>query len=444
MTPMTLMTPVKTSPRARTLILALAMASATLAPPAALAQQDNTLYVIQNARIHTLAGPPIENGAVLIRNGKIEAIGDNLNIPPGAEYIDGTGLDVYPGFFDAATGLGLGEIGQVPATVDRSELGRYNPQLEAYRAIHPSSEHIPVTRANGTTHAMSFPTGGVIPGQGTVIHLDGWTVEEMVIERRSVMVVQWPNLRTRTFDFSTFSVRNRPFKEAEKNYKDRIAELGEWFEAARHYAQATKSAKADVALNRKLEALLPVLDGAMPVLIMANRERQMKDAIEFAEKQGVRFILGGATDAWKIKDLLKEKDVPLILGGTQRLPGHEDEPYDRPFTLPGELHRAGIRFAIATYGSAHARTLPYEAGNAVPYGLPADEALKAITLYPAQILGVSDRFGTLAKGKVANIIVTNGDPLEITTEIRYLFINGKPVSTDNKHKRLYEKYRARP
>ena len=419
------------------------VAVAILSAPAA-AQQSGATYAIQNARIHTLEGPVINNGAVLIRNGKIEAVGDNVNIPPGADVIDGTGLDVYPGFFDAATGLGLSEVGQVAATVDRSELGRYNPQLEAYRAIHPSSEHIPVTRANGTTHALSFPTGSGIPGQGTVIHLDGWTVEEMAIQRRGVMVVQWPNLQTRRFNRRTFSVDNQSFKEAEKNYKDRIAELEEWFEAARHYAQATKSATADVARNRKLEALLPVLNGTLPVLVLANRKREMTSAIEFAEKQGIRIIIGGATEAWKIKDLLKEKDIPLILGLTQRLPGHEDEPYDRPFTLPGELHEAGIRFAIATYDSAHARTLPYQAANAVPYGLPADEALKAITLYPARILGLGDRLGTLAKGKIANIIVTNGDPLEITTEIHYLFINGKPVSTDNKHKRLYEKYRARP
>ena len=428
-----------------------------LATPA-LAQSRGSVYAIRGAKIHTLAGPAIENGTVVIRDGKIAAVGADVRVPRNAQVIDGTGLEVYPGLFDSFGRLGLTEVGSVPATNDANEMGRYNPQLEAYRAIHPPTEHIPVTRANGITHAVSAPgsagggfgggfsTGGAgIPGQATLIGLDGWTVEEMAIERSIAMVLQWPTLQTRSFNFATFSFTTRPFNEVKKEYEERVQEIADWIEAARHYAQATQRGSAgSTERNLKLEAMLPVIEGKLPVIVMASNKRAILDAMEFAEEHKLKIVIAGATEAWKVKDKIKEKNISLILGRTQTLPRREDDPYDRPFTAPAELSAAGIKFAFATFDSAHARTLPHEAGNAVAYGLPWEEAIKALTLYPAQILGVDDRLGTIEAGKIANLIVTTGDPLEITTEVRYLFINGKQTSTDNKHRRLYEKYRARP
>ena len=182
----------------------------------------------------------------------------------------------------------------------------------------------------------------------------------------------------------------------------------------------------------------------MPLLILAQGAREIRHAVEFTKEQGVKMILLGGNEAWKVKELLAENGVPVILGPTQRLPGEEDDPYDRPFTTPGELHAAGVTVAFASFGSSNSRLLPYEAGHAVGYGLPQDAAIRAITLVPAQLFGLEADFGTLEEGKVANLIVVNGDPLEIRTEVEHVFVNGVPVSLDNRHLRLYEKYRSRP
>ncbi|MCI0402259.1 MAG: amidohydrolase family protein [Acidobacteria bacterium] len=413
-------------------------------------------YAIQGAKIYTLAGLPIENGTVVVRDGKIAAVGANVQAPAGAQVIDAKGLQVYPGLFDSYSRLGLTEIGAVSATVDISELGEYLPHLVAYTAIHPASDHIPVARANGITHAVSAPGGGgggfgggaggaVIPGQPTLIQLDGWTVEEMTLRKSVGMILNWPSMQTRTFDFATFEFRQRPFTDVKKEYEEKVAKLEEWMETARHYAQAAKQQwPAGFERDQKLEALVPVVKGEMPVIVLANSERDIKNALEFVAKHKLKAILAGARDGWKVKDEIKKAGVPVILSATQALPSEEDDPYDTPFTNPGELHAAGIKIAIATFDSSDSRTLPYEAANAVPFGLPWEEALKAITLNPAQILGVGDQLGSIEVGKVANLIVTNGDALELQTEFKHVFINGRPVSTMNRHLQLYEKYRSRP
>lgn len=428
--------------RIATLLMAVLFVGALLAP---LAFAQARAYAIRGAKIYTLAGPPIENGTVVIRDGKIAAVGKDVAIPSGAQVINASGLQVYPGLFDSVSRLGLMEIGQVAATVDINELGDYNPQLLAATAVHPASEHIPVARANGITHAVSAPGGGVLSGQASLIHLSGWTIEEMAIQPSVGMILNWPTLQTRSFDFATFSLRERPFSEAKKEYEERVAALEDWLEAARHYVQAAeKGSPANFTRDLKLEALARVVKGELPLIVMANNHRDIKNAVEFAEKQKLKLIIAGGGEAWKVKDLLKQKNIPVILRPTQTLPQEEDDPYDRPFTAPGELHAAGVKIAFATFDSSDSRTLPYETANAVPYGLPWEEALKAITLYPAQILGVADRLGTIEVGKLANLIVTDGDPLSIPTQVRYLFIQGQLTSTDNKHKQLYEKYRARP
>ena len=435
-------------------LLLLLLAGVLSGTPAS-AQQTAKAYAIQGAKIYTLAGPPIENGTVVIREGKIAAVGQGVAVPAGAQVIDARGLEVYPGLFDSVSQLGLTEIGAVPATVDTTEVGEFNPQLVAATAVHPASEHLPVARANGITHTLSAPgtslfgffTGGaaVIGGQASLIHLTGWVIDEMLIRRSVAMVVNWPTMRTETFDFSTFTFRRRPFTEVKQEYEKKVNELTDWLERARHYAQTLeKGSRDNFERDLKLEALVPVVKGELPVLVLANNNRDIRNAIEFCEKQKLKMILAGGAEAWKVKDLLKEKKIPVILGPTQTLPGEEDDPYDKPFAAPGELHAAGIKIAFATFGASNSRRLPYQAANAVPYGLPHDEALRAITLYPAEIFGVADRLGTIEPGKIANLIVTNGDPLEIQTELRYLFIQGQLTSTDNKHRQLYEKYRARP
>ena len=415
------------------------------------------VYALKDAKVFTLAGPPIENGTVVIRDGKIAAVGPQADVPSDAQVIDAKGLEVYPGIFDSATTLGLAEIPAVSATVDTTDVGNFNPQLVAMTAVHPPSELIPVARANGITHAVAAPLGGgggfrgggggaVITGQASAIHLAGWTVEEMLIRRSVAMVVNWPTLETRSFDISTFSMRERPFTEVKQEYDKRVFELTDLLDRARHYAQAMeKGSSQNYDRDLRLEALVPVVQGKLPVLVVANQKRAIRDAIEFCDKQKLRMILGEGSESYKVKDLLASKHIPVILGHTQELPQDEDAPYDQSYATPGQLRAAGIKVAFASFGEASfVRRLPYQAANAVAYGMPYDEALKAVTLYPAQILGLDDELGTIAPGKTADIIVTDGDPLAIPTQVRYLFIKGVLTSTDNKHLRLYEEYRKRP
>lgn len=425
-------------------------------------QSSGTSYAIRDATIHTLAGEPIERGTILIRDGRIAGVGRKLRIPEGTEIIDAKGLDVYPGMIDAFSFLGLTEIRSVRATVDIEERGDFNPHLKAIIAVHPASEHIPVTRANGITHALVVPgtgsgvnllrpsvsgAGSLMPGQASIVHLDGWTWEEMQIESGSAVVLVWPTIRVRARGAQgppSPDSRSESYKKLKKAYDARIAELERWIESARHYAKTSKIASDAQEPDSRMEALLPVIEGRKPILVIANRDRAIRNAVAFAEKHKLKMILAGGFESWKVTDLLKEKDIPVILPPTQALPGHEDHPYDKPFAIASELHKAGIRFAFGTFSSANSRLLPYEAAGAVAFGLPREEALRAVTLYPAQILGIDDRFGTIEEGKVANLIITDGDPLEILTHIKYLFIQGRLTSTDNKHQRLYEKYSQRP
>src|SRR5882762_5543523 len=405
-------------------------------------------------KIFTLAGSAVEDGTLIIHDGKIAAVGVGLDIPAGAQVIDATGLQVYPGFFDSITQMGLREIGAVSATVDSNETGSYNPDVVAATAVSPSSEHIPVTRAAGITQVLAVPgsggfdsagSGGVIGGQASAIHLAGWTIDEMLIKKSAAMVLNWPEIETRTFDFATFSRKEKPYSDAKQEYDKQVNEITDWLERARHYAQAMeKGSVARYDRDLKLEALTPVVRGELPLLVFADRSREIRAAADFCDKQRLRMILAGGSEAYKVKDLLRSKGVPVILRPVLTLPLDEDDPYDRLLSQPAELAAAGVKFAFASFDNSFARRLGQNAANAVAYGLPYDEALKAVTLYPARIFGLDGQIGTLEQGKLANIIVTNGDPLELTTDVKYLFIKGQLTSMDNRHLRLYEKYSKRP
>lgn len=413
-----------------------------------------TTYAITHAKLVTLAGPPIEDGTVVIKDGKIAAIGAAAEIPAGAQVIDAKGLQVSPGLFDPVTQMGLSEIGAVSATVDSAETGSINPDVVAATAVFPSSEHIPVTRASGITEVLSVPGSGgfdsggnrgLLAGQASAIHLAGWTMDDMQIKKSAAMVINWPIIVTRTFDFATFSRKEKPYAEAKQEYEKQVNQLTDVLDSARHYAQARgHGGPSDFERDVKLEALVPVVRGQLPVLVFADRAHDIKNAVEYCDKQKLRMILAGGEEAYKVKDLLRSKDIPVILRPVLTEPGEEDDPYDRLLTQPAELTAAGVKIAFASFDNSFARRLGQNAANAIAYGLSPEEGLKAVTLNPAQMFGLADQLGTLQVGKVANIIVTNGDPLELTTDVKYLFIKGQLTSLDNRHKRLYEKYMNRP
>jgi imidazolonepropionase-like amidohydrolase len=423
-------------------------------PQVASAQDKSPTYAITHAKIFTLSGATIDDGTVVIQNGKISNVGAAVDTPPGAQVIDGKGLQVYPGLFDPVTQMGLREIGAVRATVDSSETGPFNPDVVAAEAVLPSSEHIPVTRAAGITEVLAVPASGgmdsggptgILGGQASAVHLSGWTINDMLLKRSVAMVLNWPEIETQTFDFSTFTKKQKSYSDAKQEYEKQVNELTDLLERARHYAQALgHGSPGDFQRDVKLDALVVVTRGELPVLVFADKARDIRNAVEFCEKQKLKMILGGGAEAYKVKDLLRSNNIPVILGPTLTLPREEDDPYDRLLTQPAELLAAGVKFAFGSFDNSFSRRLGQQAANAVAHGLPYDEALKAVTLYPAQIFGLADQVGTLDSGKIANVIVTNGDPLELTTEVRYVFIKGQLTSLDNKHKALYEKYLKRP
>ncbi|MDA2923588.1 amidohydrolase family protein [Acidobacteria bacterium AH-259-L09] len=407
-----------------------------------LVRADGT-YALRDAKIVTVSGSTIERGTVVIQDGLIVDVGIKVSIPRGAQVINARGLTVYPGLFDANTRIGLTEIRRVAETNDYSEMGEYMPHLLAFTAVHVESEHIPVARVNGITQVLTRPVGGTIPGQGAIISLEGWTPHEMEIRRHGAMLLDFPSVLSVRFS-------RRRYSEIKKEHEEKIRQLKELFAKARHYMQARIRFKPEeISASRffpdkQLEALIPVLKGEQPVLIEANSHVDIKNAVKFAQGEKLNYILLGASDAWKVADFLKENKARVILGPRQSLPGREDDPIDIIYRTPAILHQHGVPFAIATGDSAKVRNLQYEAGNAVAYGLPYQAALRSITLTPAEFLGVAQVVGSIEKGKKANLVVAQGDILEYQTPIRHLFINGKPVSLETKHTRLYHKYLNRP
>jgi imidazolonepropionase-like amidohydrolase len=408
---------------------------------APLGAADEASFLLRGGTIHTVSGDDIENGAVLVTKGKIEDVGPKVVAPKGVRIIDVKGLHVYPGMIDSGTEIGLSEVPSVMETNDTRELGDFNPQLRALVGVNPASEHIPVTRVNGITSVITAPQGGILCGQAALIHLDGWTWEEMAIAGSVAMRMRFPTFQPSAPRPS--SQARVPFRELERTHARQMRELEELFESARRYQKAKAAGTPGFEPDMKLDALLPVIDEKQPLLVAAVRERAIREALRFAEKEKVRIILEGPVEAWKVAGELKSKNIPVILGPTLALPLNEDDPYDKAYTLPGELYQAGVKFAFGTFSVCQSRNLPYQAAMAVAFRLPYKEALKAVTLNAAEIWGAGDEIGSIDKGKWADLMVTDGDPLETRTQVKQLFIRGKAVSLDNKQKQLYEKYLER-
>jgi imidazolonepropionase-like amidohydrolase len=414
----------------------------------ALAQTRSDTYAIRNARIVTVTGPVIEKGTVVISKGKIAAVGANVAIPQGASSIDATGLSIYPGLIDAGSELGLTEIGSVAGSVDTTELGDNNANIHVDVALHPDSSHIGVTRVNGITSALTAPRGGTIAGQSAVINLDGWVPREMVVKSPVAMHINWPGAQGRGFEFGGPGPQ-RAVAEVRKEQDRQIETVKKILRDANAYGDAKDARAKDPSLPKqdvdlKLEALIPVVRGEMPVIINANTERDINNAIAFADEMKLKMILAGGVEAFRVASKLKARNIPVIVGPVLRMPNREDDAYDAAFANAGLLSKAGVKIAFQTQESAEARDLPYHAGMAAAFGLPKEEALKAVTIYAAEILGVADRIGSIEVGKLANLIVTDGDPLEIRTHLKHLFINGRAIPLTSRHTELYEKYKARP
>ncbi len=399
--------------------------------------------VIVNATIHTVSGPVIEKGTIVFDKGKITAVGANVSIPQNAEVIEATGKHVYPGLISSGTYIGLTEISAVRASNDRDEVGRINPNVRAEAAFNPESELIPVARANGITTIVTAPTGGLISGTSAAMMMDGWTWEEMTLKAPAALYVQWPDMNISRGRYGIRSEDDQK-KEREKQLKD----LSNTFEEARAYMLAKKAESQKGIpyhdMDTRWESMIPVLERKIPVVVYATDMQQIQAAVAWAGQQNVKLIIGGGYDAWRVADLLKKNNVPVLAGGIFRIPGRRFERYDEAYVLPKKLFESGIQFAIlGEEDAAHERNLPYQAAMAAAYGLPKDEALKAITLYPAQIFGIADKVGSLEVGKDATLLVTSGDPLEIICSVEMEFIQGRKIDLSSKHTMLYEKYKEK-
>jgi imidazolonepropionase-like amidohydrolase len=418
------------------------------------AAADNSV-LIRNVTIHPVTAPDIPNGAVLVVEGKIAEVGTRVGGHPAARVVDGHGLQLYPGLINAATNVGLEEIEALRDSVDLDEIGMFNPDVRAEVAWNPSSEHIEVTRASGITTVISLPGSGarsfrggpgtVISGQGALMHLEGWTWEEAAIKPSAVMDMMFPQVQTIPRRFAAFLGQpNRSYQEEERQYREHLKQIGEFFEDARRYERAKATPGPDFQRDIKLEAMIPVIEGKTPLLVRAEREQMIKDAVAFADKEKVRIIIADPREIGSTGPLLKQHNIPVVLGKTFQLPMRDDDPYDAPYTLPNDFYKAGVKICFGTFDVEFARNVPFEAAQAVAFGLPREEALKGLTINSAEILGAGDELGSIAKGKLADLILTDGDPMQAKTNIKEMFIAGREVSLESRHTREYEKWMKRP
>jgi imidazolonepropionase-like amidohydrolase len=394
---------------------------------------------LKGATIHPISGPDIASGTIVFDKGKITAIGPDVPAPAGAEVIDVSGKHVYPGLISANSVLGLIEIGAARATVDIAETGPINPNARAVSSINPDSELFLVARSNGILIVHTVPEGGLVSGQSAILRMDGWTPEDMTVRSPAAMHLRWPNLTIDHDPQARKSVRDQQ-KEIDKAVK----QIRDSFQSARAYWQARKSGAAPSKSDLRWDAMMPVFDGKLPLFVHGNTAAQIEAILAWAKEMQLKITLVGGQDAWQMASQLKESDTPVIITLSTALPPRRDDAYDSVFANAARLHEAGVRFCMAMNGrrseAPHERNLPYEASMAAGFGLPKDEAIKSVTLYPAQLLGIEDQLGSLQPGKSATLIVTTGDPLDFPTKIESAYIDGRKIDLTNRQTRLRDKY----
>jgi imidazolonepropionase-like amidohydrolase len=408
-------------------------------------KQKKPIAII-GATIHPVSGAEISNGTILFDKGTITAIGLNVAIPANAERINATGKHVYPGLISAVSNLGLVEIPLgAPGTDDLGESGSINPNARAEVAVHPESELIPVARSAGFTIAGVAASGGMISGTAAAMMLDGWSWEDMLLKGGLGLVVQWPDVVYRPPQ-NPFSTQTK--EDWLKNRDTQLKNLRDAFAQARAYRVA-KQSESQKSIpyhdsDKRWESMIPVLEGKTPVWVLADDIAQIQAAITWAEQENVKLVIVGGQDSWRVASHLKAKNIPVIVAGTLSGPGQRWEAYSSAFSLPKKLADAGVAFCIAgSYGgdnAANTRHIRHHAAIASAYGLSKEDALKSITQYAAQILGIADRVGSLEVGKDATLILTNGDPLEWETTVDQVFIQGKNCDMRDRQKQLLEKY----
>lgn len=407
------------------------------------APTEGPIVAITNARIHPVTSPTIERGTLVIRGTRILAVGADVPVPAGAKVIDAKGADLYPGWIDAASTLGIVEPGPGGWYNDVSEMLDYNAHLRTRVAYKADSDAIAIARTNGVTAAAIVPSGGIIGGDIPVMNLDGWTWEEATVRSSIGLVLRFPGLGSGGgggAGGSAAPAREQTYDDLKKDRAKKLDEIAAIFEDARAYAKAGPGRTVDWTLD----ALGPVVSGQQPLVIVTSSDADIREAVAFAERLKVRLVLTAGPEAALAAPLLAAKKVPVILTGALTLPSRDDLFHAASYQAAAVLARAGVTFAFSSGGdTTSVRLLPYDVAMAVAWGLDRDEAIRAMTIRPAELLGVSDVMGSLEPGKLANFFIASGDPLEIRTAVTHVFINGRDVGISDRHRELYEKWMAR-
>jgi imidazolonepropionase-like amidohydrolase len=395
-------------------------------------------FALTNATIETVTKGTLTNTTLLISNGKIIGVGQNLSIPQGTEVIDCKGLLIYPGMIDAGTNLGLNEISAIARTTDYSEIGEVIPQMKALTAINPNASAIPVTRVSGVTTTLSIPTGGMLPGTAALINLHGYTPDQMYAGFEGI-VLSFPNTGRRGF------FDRRTDEEIKKATDKAMKSLNDVWEKAVQYHKLDSATKTKAGYYPELQALLPVLRGEQSLLVEVNAAKDISAAMKWLKEKNIKKpILTGVAEGWRVADEIAKANIPVIAGGVLELPTRDYDRYDKAYANAGLLKKAGVKVAIKSESSNNNyRNLPYHAGFAVAYGMNKGDALKAVTIVPAEILGVADKLGSIEVGKSATFFVCNGDPFETKTQVSHVFIEGWQMPMVSRQTELYNEFLKR-
>ncbi len=401
-----------------------------------IAKSEQGTFLLKNGTLVTVTNGT-KKADLLIKDGKISAIGETINADNNTSIIDCTGKFIYPGFIDSGCNLGLSEVGSVALTQDYNELGSFTPHMQALTAVNPNAVAIPVTRVNGVTAVFTKPSGGRFPGTGSAISLHGYTPQQMYAGFSGVIM-----------NYPSTGKRNRWDRRSAEDIKkenDKAAkELTDVWSKAILYARIDSAAKASSkskeGYNPGMDAIVDVVNGEASILIEVNKATDIKAAIKWATEHKLKAIITGAADGWRVTEELKASGFPVITGPVLATPSRNSDKYDTPYSNAAKMQKAGIKIAIRTNDTENVRNLPYHAGFAATYGLGKEEALKSITINPAQIFGIADKYGSLEEGKMASLFISDGDPFETKTQITKLFINGWNVPIESRHTLLYDEF----
>lgn len=395
-------------------------------------------FVLTNATIETVTKGTINNGTVIISNGKITYVGAATTAPAGAEVIDCKGKWIYPGFIDSGTNLGLSEVGSDQRTIDMNEIGEVIPQMQALTAVNPNSVLIPVTRVNGVTTVLTAPVGSMFPGTAALINLHGYTPDQMYANFKGV-VVNFPSTGRRGgFD-------RRSDEDIKSASEKAMKKLNEVFDRAIQFHKLDSATKGKgVEYYPEMEAMLPVVRGERTILLEVNAAKDILEALTWVKERKLKnVVLTGCREGWRVAGDIAKAGLPVIAGPVLALPSREYDRYDKAYANPGLMKKAGVKVALRTSETENVRNLLFNAGFAAAYGLGREEALKAVTIVPAEIFGVSDKLGSIEVGKTANIVVSDGDPFETKTNIIHVFIDGWQIPMVSRHTQLYDEFLKR-